>query len=240
MYLARINRLSKPPWRACPRFTLYQVAQYFIFSPPQYDNYQEIHIRVYFFACRTLDCSNNISIKHERVTVTILKEWNSQGQIAIYSSKMFPYDGHPIFWFFRCFRMAYHCAGTVVTLLEFALGYMLMLAFMMGNIWLCILIVATSGLTYFFTFWTRVPLRKASSRPRYCMLIIFFQIQAHVIVLKPWRQQLSMVLVIKITYTSTKSMMAQFLFSFVGKIQLLITSGDSDLHYCQQQTNCSN
>ena len=98
--IARINRLSKPSWRACPRFTLYQVAQYFIFSPPQYDNYQEIHIRVYFFACRTLDCCNIISIKNERVTVKV----NSQGQIAICSSKMFPYDGHPIFLVFQMFQ----------------------------------------------------------------------------------------------------------------------------------------
>lgn len=45
---------------------------------------------------------------------------------------------------------------------------MLMLAFMVGNLWLCIVIVGVSTLAYFITSWSRIPLQKApKNRQRY-------------------------------------------------------------------------
>jgi len=51
-------------------------------------------------------------------------------------------------------------------IIDIALGYLLMLAFMLGNVWICLTIVIGSCISYYFTFWSRIRVRKLRSPQR--------------------------------------------------------------------------
>ncbi|KAF6026031.1 hypothetical protein EB796_015659 [Bugula neritina] len=65
-----------------------------------------------------------------------------------------------------CKRVSYHSLATFMKIIDIALGYLLMLAFMLGNVWICLTIVIGSCVSYYFTFWSRIRVRKLRSPQR--------------------------------------------------------------------------